>query len=815
MKLSKRYNPRTAEPRLQTWWEEHNTYWFSLERPGPVYTIDTPPATVSGNLHLGHAYSYTQTDFIARFWRMNGRNVFYPMGYDDNGLPTARYVEKRTGATAQEMGKTAFSQKCLEIGRAAGQEYETLWKRLGLSVDWRRTYRTVDSSSVRISQHSFLELFEQGLVYRKSAPTIWCPECGTAIAQAELDDMDRESVFYSLAFRLEDGQTLPIASTRPELLPACVAVFVHPDDERFRDLAGRQATVPLFGQQVPVLQDPGADPEKGTGAVMCCTFGDVADVAWWRAHRLPLVESIDPAGRLTGTAGPYAGMTTGAARRAIVEALKDQEQLLGKEAISQSVRVHDRCDTPVEYIVTQQWFLRILDFRKELLAAGERIAWHPPHMGARYRQWVEHLDWDWCLSRQRAFGVPFPVWHCPECGEMVLADSADLPLDPSVNAPPRACACGNESLVPDGDVMDTWATSSLTPQIAGRWLDDPALHDRVYPMSLRAQAHDIIRTWAFYTIVKSLHHFGGVPWTDIAISGWGIAGTGKAKISKSRGGGPMPPMEMISRYSADAVRYWAASTGLGKDAVISEEKIQLGYRLVNKLWNVARFSQRFLEDGLRGGAGEIPQLSPADGWILSRLQRLIRQTTEHMQRYEHAAAKSETESFFWTELADNYLEMAKLRLYDQDHATHAGAQFALDRALQTVLKLFAPFLPHVTEQIYQALYATSDHPSIHTSAWPVADPRLEDNTAEAAGRVLVAVATAVRRYKSEHNMPLGGELQRIEVSTDDVGMVDVLCRAEADLASITRARQVGANATPSQGLSSIPTEGPIQVALLP
>ncbi len=363
--------------------------------------------------------------------------------------------------------------------------------------------------------------------------------------------------------------------------------------------------------------------------------------------------------------------------------------------------------------------------------------------------------------------------------------------------------------------MDTWATSSLTPQIAGRWLDDPALHDRVYPMSLRAQAHDIIRTWAFYTIVKSLHHFGTVPWTDIAISGWGIAGAGKAKISKSRGGGPMPPMEMISKYSADAVRYWAASTGLGKDAVISEEKIQLGYRLVNKLWNVARFSQRFLEDNSHGGAGEIPQLSPADGWILSRLQRLIRQTTRHMHNYEHAAAKSETESFFWTELADNYLEMAKLRLYDPDHATRAGARFALDLVLQTVLKLFAPFLPHVTEHIYQALYATPDHPSIHTSAWPVADPQLEDNKAEAAGAVLVAVATAVRRYKSEHNLSLGSELQRIEVSTDELGIVDMLHRAEADLASITRARQVDTNATPSQELTSIPTEGPVQVAVLP
>jgi valyl-tRNA synthetase len=813
MGLSKRYNPRTAEPELQAWWEEQNVYRFSLDGDAPLYSIDTPPATVSGHLHMGHAYSYAQTDFYARFWRMNGHNVFYPMGYDDNGLPTGYYVEKTSGVTAHNIGREAFVEKCLAMGEEAGREYRALWERLGLSVDWRHTYRTIDERSQRASQRSFLDLYDKGLIYRNKAPAIWCPKCGTAIAQAELDDLDRESVFYTLAFRLESGETLPIATTRPELLPACVAVFVHPDDARFKSLVGQQVTVPLFEQRVPLLEDPDADPEKGTGAVMCCTFGDVTDVAWWRTHHLPLIETIQPSGTLTDAAGDFAGLSIDKARREIVRALQHRGEITEHEAISQSVRVHERCDTPVEYVTTQQWFLRVLDYRERLLEAGEQIAWHPPHMKARYRQWVENLNWDWCLSRQRPFGVPFPLWHCPECEGIVLADKSELPVNPMEHTPPRPCTCGNEALTPEMDVMDTWATSSLTPQIAGGWLEDKNLYAQVYPMTLRPQAHDIIRTWAFYTIVKSVHHFGTVPWQNIAISGWGIAGEGMGKISKSRGGGPMPPMDVIQAYSADAVRYWAASISLGKDAVISEQKIQLGHKLANKLWNVARFSQRFLLEYSPPAKGKIPPLSPADRWILSRAQRLIWRTTEHMRNYEHAAAKNETEAFFWTELADNYLEMAKLRLYDETDTGRPSAQFALYHTLLTVLKLFAPFLPYVTERIYRGLYATQAVPSIHTSAWPIADGRLEDQASEETGAALVAVATAVRRFKSERNLSLGAELRRIELMTEDQSLAKALHQAKGDLASITRAREVHVDGQPSPELETIPVDGPLTIAL--
>ena len=809
MGLPKRYNPNVVELRLQALWQESGIYHFNPETEGPVYSIDTPPPTVSGHLHLGHVYSYSQVDFMARFRRMNGCNVFYPMGYDDNGLPTERLVERRLGVRATEIGRRAFIGKCLEVSEEEEKNYEALWQRLGLSIDWRYTYRTIDELSRRTSQLSFLDLYQKGLIYRREAPSIWCPECRTAIAQAELDDLERGSAFVTLAFRLDGGETLPIATTRPELLPACVAVFVHPDDERFRALVGQRVTVPLFGQDVPVLGDPGADPEKGTGAVMCCTFGDTADVEWWYTHDLPLQVVVGRDGRLTATAGDFAGLPVAEARRQITRALEDKGFLLGQQPITQSVRVHERCDTPVEYIVTQQWFVRLLDFKEEFLEAGERVIWHPAHMKARYRAWVENLHWDWCISRQRTFGVPFPVWYCDACGEVVLADEEQVPVAPIDQGPGRPCGCGGTSFTPERDVMDTWATSSLTPQIVGQWLADAGLYQRVFPMSLRPQAHEIIRTWAFYTIAKSHFHFGVLPWKEAAVSGWGLAPEGMGKISKSRGGGPVAPMEIIERYSADAVRYWAASTGLGKDSVISEEKIQAGARLATKLWNVARFSQRFV------GGYRVPDQRPAlalsDRWILSRTQRLIHQVTDFFCNYDFAAAKSETESFFWRILADNYLEMCKLPLYEENSE---GARYTLHSVLLTILKLFAPFLPHVTEEIYQKLFAaTEEGDSIHRANWPLADESLVDPVAEHAGDILVDIATTVRRYKTKHQLRMGAELGRLQVATQDTTVGEALRGARVNIRSVTRANLVEVRDRLDDDLETIGDTGIIAVAL--
>ncbi len=791
MPLTKHYKPEEIEPRLLAQWQEEGTYRFDPQAKGPVYSIDTPPPTVSGHLHLGHVYSYSHADFMARYFRMNGYNVYYPMGFDDNGLPTERLVEKRLGIIAPQVGRKAFIEKCLQVSEEAENDYRDLWQRLGLSIDWRYTYRTIDERSRRISQYSFIDLYRKDLAYRKRAPTIWCPECRTAIAQAELNDMDRSTEFVTLRFERADDEALPIATTRPELLAACVAVFVHPDDPRYKNLVGQQVTVPIYGQKVPVLADQSADPEKGTGAVMCCTFGDQADVAWWYTHELPLVEAIDRQGRMTSVTDALAGKPIIHARREIKALLEDFGYLLERKPVEQSVRVHERCDTPVEYIVEQQWFVRLLDHKDEFLEAGERIHWHPEHMHARYRAWVENLNWDWCISRQRYFGVPFPVWYCQQCGEIRVADPDELPVDPLVEQPTQPCEqCGSTNFFGEADVMDTWATSSMSPQIVSQWQSNPDLYQQVFPMTMRPQAHEIIRTWAFYTIVKSHYHFDRLPWSDVFISGWGLAGEGMGKLSKSRGGGPMPPKEMIKRYSADAVRYWAASTGPGKDAIISEEKIQLGSKFITKLWNVARFSEPFLQ-GFRP-AEDLPALTPADRWILASLQALIRRVSLLMQDYEYATAKSEVETFFWRELADNYLEMAKQRLYAEEPSERVGAQLALHSVLRVTLKLLAPFLPYVTEMIYKELFAGEDGEpgSIHRSGWPKPDERLEDPLAAQAGEALIEVATAVRRYKSEHNLSLGTELECLQIRVEEGALAELLQGAAADLTSITRARGV-------------------------
>jgi valyl-tRNA synthetase len=821
MLLAKHYRSSEAEPRLQAIWQSEGLYHFSPDGAEPVYSIDTPPATVSGHLHLGHVYSYSHADFMARYFRMKGYNVFYPMGYDDNGLPTERLVERRLGITAAQVGRSAFIQRCLEISLDEEKDYKALWQRLGLSIDWRYSYRTIDELSRRTSQFSFINLYRKGLTYRQEAPAIWCPECRTSIAQAELNDLDRQSEFVTLPFRVMDdsaAEFLPVATTRPELLPACVAVFVHPQDGRYQSYVGHTVEVPLFSQHVPVFQDVRVDPDKGSGAVMCCTFGDTTDVAWWYTHKLPLMEAIDREGKMTRIAALYYGLTLEQARKKIKEDLAEKELLLNRQPVLQSIRVHERCDTPVEYIVTSQWFIRVLEHREALLEAGERLAWHPSHMKARYKAWVENLNWDWCISRQRYFGVPFPVWYCRACGDIMLADEDELPVDPMDQTPRRPCPCGSTEFIPEEDVLDTWATSSLSPQIVGRWLEAPEFYRKVFPFSLRPQAHEIIRTWAFYTIAKSQYHFERIPWKDVLISGWGLAGEGMGKISKSRGGGSMAPLEMIERYSADAVRYWAASSAPGKDSIINEEKIQAGSRLAIKLWNVARFSERFLEDFKP--VKQLPELSPADRWLLSRLQSLIEQASVLFENFDYSAAKNEIENFFWSELADNYLEMCKLRLYDPSNLLYEGARFTLYQVLSTLVKLFAPFLPFVSDEIYRALFAAREGcDSVHASAWPEVAPDWRDAQAELLGELLVQIATCVRRYKSENNLSLGAVLNGLHLKAMKPEQVRSLQAAQVDIQGITRARQIEIavnlpRTLPEEGWLMIGRAGEIEARIL-
>src|SRR6266487_4477473 len=795
--LPDRYIFREVEPRLARVWADADLFAFNVAVSGPIFTIDTPPPTVSGELHIGHCYSYTQTDVIARFHRMRGERVFYPMGFDDNGLPTERFVEKTIKRKATEMERDEFLARCRELIQQTENRFEAIWRRLSLSVDWHQRYSTISPQAQRTSQWSFIQLYQAGLAYTQSAPTLWCPECQTAIAQAEVDDTTLPTLFSTLAFRLPDGNILPIATTRPELLPACVAIFVHPDDTRYAHLIGTTASIEseAFSQkariEVPILCDELADPTRGSGAVMCCTFGDSTDVRWWRVHQLPLLSAIERNGCMTPLAGSYAGLPVAAARKCVLEHLAEKGLILRQETIEHNVGTHERCGTPVEYLQTRQWFIHVLDQKERFLAEGRKIQWHPEYMRIRYEHWVENLQWDWCISRQRFLGVPFPAWTCRSCGKMLLATLEQLPIDPRITAPSQPCTCGSADFEPEPDVMDTWATSSCTPLIISHWTDDPAWFAQHFPANLRPQAHDIIRTWAFYTIVKALYHTNEIPWRSIMISGHALSAE-RSKISKSKAHGAAGPVALIEQESADALRYWATSIKTGSDTSFNPEMLATGRRLVTKLWNASRLAERCLQGCdaslLNGPAPEL--LLAMDRWLLSRLARTTLYATDELPRGEYAAARAEVERFFWSDLCDNYLELAKARLYREDSAERRAAQWTLYRALLTALQLLAPYLPYITEEIYQGLFRQWDGAvSIHLSSWPTTRAEEIDAGAEEVGKMLLDLLRQVRRYKAEHGLSVGTELDALHVSAP-VALHPALSTALVDLKSATRARAI-------------------------
>ena len=800
--LEGRYDYRTAEPRLQATWAAEGTYEFDPAHAGPAYTIDTPPPTVSGQIHVGHVFSFTHADIMIRYHRMKGEAILYPFGFDDNGLPTERFTENSRGIRAREVGRRAFIEACLELSEEVEAKFERFWKRLGLSVDWRLRYSTIDPRSRRISQAAFLDLLDQGNVYRQVAPTLWCPECRTAVAQADVDDKPNvETAFSTIPFELTDGSgEIRIATTRPELLAACVAVFVHPDDPRYKDLVGKHARTPIFGAEVPILADEHADREKGTGAVMCCTFGDVTDVAWWRTHDLPLRIRLTPDGRMTEEAGPYAGLRIKQARAKILEDLHAAGKVVEERQIEHTVGVHERCGTEIEYLVAGQWFVKILENKDRFIEAGRQIRWHPEHMRARYESWIEGLNWDWNVSRQRYYGVAFPIWYCKGCGEIIPAHRGQLPVDPHEDPPPVACCpeCGSSDFEPETDVMDTWATSSLTPQIVGTTLEALGVSaeefDRRYrPMSLRPNAHDIIRTWDFYTVVRSLYARDEIPWTDALVSGHALDPAGK-KISKSKLKAAEDPTGMLERFSADAVRYWTASVRTGGDTLLSEEVFKNGSRLVTKLWNAAKLALAHL-DGY-AAPSEMPALNPTDAWLLARLAETIDRATATFEEYEFAAAKAEVERFFWGDFCDNYLELVKARLYGDaesapvDEVARDGARYTLYHALLAVLKLLAPFMPHITEEIYQAGFAATDGAaSIHLSAWPLALDAWRSPEALERGRAILDFVEAVRRWKADRQISVGAPVAAVRVAAP-AGAREALDAALVDLRGVSRAGRI-------------------------
>ncbi len=771
---------KEIERKWREYWEKEGIYRFNGKSKKKIYSVDTPPPTLSGEMHIGHACSYSQQDFLVRFKRMRGYEIFYPFGTDDNGLPTERLVEKKKNIKSKEMSRAEFVKLCLDFLKEERPKFIQDWKNIGISCDWNILYSTIDDNSRRIAQWSFLDLHKKGRVYRKDAPAMWCPECRTGVAQVEVQDKMLDSTFNDVVFKL-NGKDLLIATTRPELLPACVAVFYHPGDKRYEKYKGKMVKVPLFDFSVPILEDERANPEKGTGLVMCCTFGDQTDMEWQKAHNLPIKMAITENGRMSELTGKYKDMRIKEARKAIVEDLKNAGLLKNQLQIKHAVNVHERCGTEIEFVKSKQWFVKYLDLRKDMLKWGAELNWHPEYMKHRYDNWVKGLQWDWLISNQRHFGVAFPVWYCQDCGEVILANEKDLPVDPIKDKVPvtKCKKCRSTKIVPELDVLNTWFTSSMTPQIAVNLVKDEKVRRNLFPMSLRPQAHEIISFWLFNTVVKSRLHYGKNPWNDIAISGF-VTLQGE-KMSKSKGN-IVRPQEVIDKYGADAIRYWAASSKLGEDFDYYEKDVVTGQKFINKILNAGNFifSNLIYQEAM-------PKLHDTDRLFLSILNKTIANTTSAFEEYNYSRAKNDADGFFWRTFADNYLEIVKNRFYNGNEEEKASAQYALYNAFLAILKMMAPFTPFITEEIYQEhLSKHEGKKSIHLEDWPVKIKVKEGKNDEMLWSKLVEIIGFVRQQKSLNKKSMKAPIVLTLHHKDK----DVIGDYLGDLSSVTGASEI-------------------------
>ncbi len=813
------------EPTLIEKWEASGVYAFDRTASrDQVFAIDTPPPTVSGSLHMGHVFSYTHTDTVARFWRMRGKSVFYPMGWDDNGLPTERRVQNYFGVScdpnvaydpkftppfrgdvpkdhrAVAISRPNFIELCVELTHQDEKIFEDLFRRLGLSVDWSLLYTTISDYARRTSQAAFIRNLSRGEAYAQEAPTLWDVDFGTAVAQAELEDRERPGAYHSINFARTDGSgNVTIATTRPELIPACVALVAHPDDPRYQPLFGKTVRTPLFDVEVPVVAHELAQIDKGTGIAMICTFGDLTDVIWWRELNLPTRAVIGRDGRIvadmpewiTSAAGTanytaLAGKGVKQAQTAIVEMLRQSGDMNGEpEPITHPVKFFEKGDRPLEIVTSRQWYIRNGGrdemLRASLLKRGDELAWHPDFMQHRYTNWVGGLNGDWLISRQRYFGVPIPLWYPltaagePDFNNPIIPSESQLPIDPSSDVPAgfteaqRGVAGG---FMGEPDVMDTWATSSLTPQIAGRWIDDEKLFNNIFPMDVRPQAHDIIRTWLFATTVRSHFEHNIAPWKNAALSGW-ILDPDRKKMSKSKGN-VVTPIDLFEQYGSDAVRYWAASARPGVDTAFSEDQMKVGRKLATKLLNVTKFVLGFVEANSSTKPTEAVDIA-----MLARLASVVDEATTAFETYDYARALEKSESFFWW-FCDDYVELVKTRAYSEG-AGSDSARAALQRALSTLQRLFAPHIPFATEEVWSWWQSGS----IHRAPWPTRTDLLGGATAvestEALLDAVCNVLAVIRRTKTEAKVSQRAEVEHVLVNAPEkqisllkIGLVDLL-----------------------------------------
>jgi valyl-tRNA synthetase len=842
--LPRNYDSAEAESRWRQAWETRGIHRWAPARPrDETFVVDTPPPTVSGSLHVGHVFSYTHADIMARFNRMRGKNIYYPMGWDDNGLPTERRVQnffnvrcdprlpydpglqvEPAAGKKDEPPRVISRRNFIELcGRVTAEDevaFRETWQRLGLSIDWREEYATIDRRSRAIAQRSFLDLHGKGHIYQVESPTMWDTDFRTAVAQAEVEDRPVQGAFHDIEFGVEGGGSFVISTTRPELLAACVGVAAHPGDARYGGLFGRSAITPLYFARVPVFATPLADPEKGTGVLMVCTFGDQTDVQWWREQRLQLRQVLGLDGRLLprtfGTPGweserpeqanrnyqTIIGRNTTQARRTVVEQLRepsnsaagDTAPLRGEpKPVTHTVRFYEKGDRPLEYLTTRQWFVRLLDKKDRLIEMGRQIRWYPDFMQKRYENWTENLAVDWCISRQRYFGVPFPVWY-PLDGEgqpvydrPIIAAPDSLPVDPLSATPPGFAESQRDQ--PHGfsgepDVFDTWFTSSLTPQIGARDGEPDDRMGKLFPMDVRPQAHDIIRTWAFYTIAKALLHENTVPWHNVMISGW-VLDPDRKKMSKSKGN-VVTPIGLLDQFGADSVRYWSGSARLGTDTSYDEQAFKVGRRLVTKIYNAGKFVLQ--QSGPRG-----PITTELDRALIADLCTVVGQATDAFEQFEFARALEVTEKFFWDAFTDNYIELTKARARgESDLEGRASAIATLRLGLSVLLRLFAPYVPTITEEVWSWAYATGRYgESIHVARWPSADDLAHVRTPASADTLRVAceAVAAVRKARTAAGISLAQPLRRLTL-TCPAASRPALSAVQADLSAAAGASSV-------------------------
>ena len=777
---------KKIEDKWRVFWEKEKIYKFDVNSKKEIFSVDIPPPTISGKMHIGHAFGDAQQDFFVRFKRMKGFNVLVPFGTDDNGLPTLRLIEKEKKVDSKKMKREEFIKLCLKtIKEEFIPQFLEDEKRLGISNDWSIFYSTIDETSRRLSQWSFIDLYKKARAYRIDSPALWCTECQTTIAQVELEGKEEESKFNDIIFKAQ-GHDLVISTTRPEFLPATVALFFNPKDKRYSKLKGKKAKVPLFDYEVPILTDESCDIEKGTGLMMVCTFGDQEDVEKYKTYKLPLRELITKDGKLNSLAGKYQGMKIKEAREEIIKDLKKKGLLVKQEKITHVVNTHERCGTEIEFLPHKQWFIKYLDIKNDLIKWGGKIKWHPSYMQHRYTNWVKGLKWDWCISRQIPFGIPFPVWYCEKCGEVILANEKDLPVDPIEDKPSiKKCGkCGHEKFIPETDIINTWATSSLTPQIVKEKLKGTKIYSKIKdkPMSIRRNGHDIITFWDFNTVVKSQLHFGHSPWKELFINGWILDKNGK-KMSKSKGNA-ISPQEIIDEWGADALRYLSATSKLGEDLNFPEKELVAGKKFITKLVNASKFVFMNLENY----DGKKPKrLEKVDELFLNELNKVVEKATNYFDKYEYSHAKSETEQFFWKIFCDNYLEIVKKRIYNEKGDKKKSAQYTLYQSLLTILKLMAPITPFITEEIYQEYFRKIEKDkSIHISLWPSppSHPNRKDETK--TFDLILNVLARVRQEKTKAKKPMNAECVLMLDKKDKENLKDVL----DDLKDVVNAKEI-------------------------